>query len=127
MPKQLDSSILQMALIGYQRSLENIETKISELQNRLGGRAAKPAASETTDGGKPRRKMSGAARKRIADAQKKRWKEFHAKAEKSAPVAEKAPAKRKLSPARKAALVANLKKARAAKAAKRNAGEATPF
>jgi hypothetical protein len=38
-------------------------------------KAAKPAASEPATGGAPRgrRKMSAAARKRIGDAQRKRW------------------------------------------------------
>jgi hypothetical protein len=69
---------------------------------------------------KPKRKISAAGKKAIAQAQRKRWKEFKAKAPKPAP--KKTAAKRKLSPARKAALVANLAKARAAKAAKATAG-----
>jgi hypothetical protein len=118
MPKQLDRSVLEMALIGYQRSLENIQEKIADIQRQLGIRPAKAAASVTTGGAKPKRKMSAVARKRIALAQKKRWAAFH-KAEEPAPAPKKAVAKRKLSPARKAALLANLAKARAAKAAKR--------
>ncbi len=51
----------------------------------------------------------------------KRWAAVH-KAEKTAP--KKAPAKKRMSPARKAALVANLAKARAARAAKRTATSA---
>jgi hypothetical protein len=63
---------------------------------------------------KPKRKLSAAGRKAIIVATKKRWESFH-KAEKPAP------AKKKMSPARKAALLANLAKARAARAAKRGA------
>jgi len=63
--------------------------------------------------------MSAAALRRISLAQKKRWAAYHAKqggtAKKAAP---KKTAKRKMSSERKAALVANLAKARAARAAK---------
>jgi len=40
MPKQLDRSVLEMALIGYQRSLENIQEKIADIQRQLGIRPA---------------------------------------------------------------------------------------
>ena len=126
MPKQLDRSILEMALIGYQRSLENIEAKIADIQRQLGIRSPKAAPSVATDEAKPKRRMSAGARKRIALAQKKRWAAFH-QAKEPAPAPKKAVAKRKLSPARKAALVANLAKARAAKAAKRTKGQTVPF
>ena len=126
MPKPLDRSVLEMALIGYQRSLENIEEKIADIQRQLGARPAKAAASVTTGEAKPKRQMSAGARKRIALAQKKRWAAFH-QAEAPAPAPKKAAVKRKLSPARKAALLANLAKARAAKAAKRTKGGSVPF
>jgi hypothetical protein len=83
------------------------------------GEAELPSKTVTA---KPKRKMSAAGRKAISEATKKRWAAFH-KA-KTKPVvakkatANKAVAKKKLSPARKAALVANLAKARAARAAK---------
>jgi DNA-binding protein HU-beta len=89
---------------------------------------------------KVKRTMSAAARKRIANAQKLRWAKFRKSAEKPAAVAKKATVKkaapkaakktapkRKISAAAKANLVANLAKARAAKAAKKTAGEAVPF
>ena len=126
MPKPLDRSVLEMALIGYQRSLENIQEKIADIQRQLGVRPTKAAASVTTGEAKPKRRMSAGARKRIALAQKKRWAAFH-QAEAPAPTRKKAAVKRKLSPARKAALLANLAKARAAKAAKRSKGGAVPF
>jgi hypothetical protein len=126
MPKPLDRSVLEMALIGYQRSLENIQEKMADIQRQLGARPAKAAASVTTGEAKPKRQMSAGARKRIALAQKKRWAEFH-QAKEPAPAPKKTIAKRKLSPARKAALLANLAKARAAKAAKRTKGGSVPF
>ena len=115
MPKQVDLSIVEMALIGYAEQRREIENAIAAIRSQLGGRSTPNA----TDGAKPGRKLSVAARKRIAKAQKTRWKEFHQqKAEAGKP---QATLKRKLSPARKAALVANLAKARAAKAEKRAA------
>ena len=124
MPKQLDRSVLEMALIGYQRALDRIEGKIADLQRRLGARPARAAASAAAGDAKPKRQMSAAARKRIAFAQKRRWAAFHQAKE---PAPKKAAAKRKLSPARKAALLANLAKARAARAAKRTKGGTVPF
>jgi hypothetical protein len=118
MPKQLDPAILEMALIGYAEQRREIENAIAAIRSQMGKRST----PITTDGAKAKRKLSVAARKRIASAQKKRWKEFHQqKAE--AQTATAAP-KRKLSPARKAALVANLAKARAAKAEKKAAAAA---
>jgi hypothetical protein len=71
-----DSSILEAALIGYQLQRDRIDNAIAELRQKLGGKTA-PAIS--SDGQRPKRKMSAAARKRIAAAQKKRWAEFHKK------------------------------------------------
>ena|SRR5579872_3015202 len=90
------------------------------------GKAPKAPAKKTT---RKKRVISAAAKKRISEATKKRWVAFRAQKEaaaKKAP-AKKAATKRKLSPSRKAALVANLAKARAAKAAKKTTGEAVPF
>ena len=89
---------------------------------------SEPVAPATPEVAKPKRRMSVAGRKAISDATKKRWAAVHAAAAKTKPVvaknapAKKAVAKKRLSPARKAALVANLAKARAAKAAKATAG-----
>ena len=69
-----DSEFLAAALIGYQQQRAEIDGKIAELRQQLGGRRASvPAGS--SDGMRPLRKrtMSAAARKRIADAQRKRW------------------------------------------------------
>jgi hypothetical protein len=66
-----------MALIGYEAQRQELLQKMAELQKQIGssGGASIAGASE----GKPKRKLSSAARKRIAAAQKKRWKEFRAK------------------------------------------------
>jgi hypothetical protein len=67
-----------------------------------------------------KRKMSAAGKKAIAEAQRKRWAASKEDAKPPAPEAAPKP-KRKLSAARKAALVANLAKARATRAAKKAA------
>lgn len=130
----MDRSLLEAALIGYGVELEKIQERIAAIRQQLGGGRVAHVATSTSKS-KPRRKMSASAKKRIAAAQKKRWAEWHAKqgkpAAKKASVkkvaVKKSAPKRKLSPERKAALVANLAKARAARAAKRTAGDKVPF
>ena len=72
-----DSSILQMALIGYQIEKDKIDGKIKEIEAQLKGTKISAAPAEKT--GSVRRVLSPEARKRIAAAQKKRWAE-HRKA-----------------------------------------------
>jgi hypothetical protein len=123
MQRKIDPTILEAALVGYQAELQRIDEKMSAIRKHLGGRVniAALAPAVSSDGSRPKRQMSAAARKRIAEAQKKRWAEFHAMKKGHALTAKKAAPKRKLSPARRAALAANLAKARAAKAAKKAA------
>src|SRR5689334_4946630 len=117
---QINRAIIEAAIVGFERQKEQIDETIAELRAQLGGtsvkagRKAKVAGSPT----QAKRQMSAAARKRIAAAQKKRWAAFHAGQKTEAAPAKKAAPKRKMSPAAKARLVANLAKARAAKAAK---------
>jgi hypothetical protein len=68
----VDNSILEAALIGLEQQKSQIDAKISEIRRRLrsGGTAAK---SEGAPGRRGKRVLSPAARKRIADATKKRW------------------------------------------------------
>jgi hypothetical protein len=153
MPTQkLTPEIITAAILGFEGQKRHIDKQIAELRALLSGSPVKTSAPEPTT--HKRRKMSAAARKRIGDAQRKRWAESKKATEPSAPEAapkpkrklskagraaivaatkkrwaaihqaekpasKTAPAKRKLSPARKAALLANLAKARAARAAKR--------
>jgi hypothetical protein len=131
MRTQIDSSLLEMALVGLNVKRDEIIQRMAELQRHLGVRSRGAEAPTVMQGlaaaKKVRRTMSAAARKRIADAQKLRWAKFHdaqkqATAKKSA--GKKPAPKKKLSPAAKAKLVANLAKARAAKAAKKTEAEA---
>ena len=110
MPRQLDASMLEMALIGYETERQKIGQKIVEIRGLLDGRASVP--NEVKRGKRKKRHLSAAGRARIVAALKRRW-----AAKRKAEAAAKKP-KEKMSAARKAALLANLKKARAAKAAK---------
>ena len=121
----MDSSILSAALIGYEVQLQKLQTAIAEIQSQLGHRPTRSAAPVAAGALKPKGQMSAKGKAAIRAAQKKRWEAFHAKTAKPAAkkVALKKDApKRKLSPEQRAALIANLAKARAARAAKRLAG-----
>lgn len=71
-----DPAVLTMALVGFELEKTRIESKIKEIRALLGGRrvALSGAAGEAVPERKPRI-LSDAARKRIANAQKKRWAE----------------------------------------------------
>jgi hypothetical protein len=108
MPK-LTNEIINAAILGFEEQKSRIDAQIAELRAML---PAAPTAG-AGPGHKPRRKMSTAGRKAIAEAQRKRW------ASKKSPE-EKSPAskpKRKMSAAGKANIVAALKKRWAAKKA----------
>jgi hypothetical protein len=147
-----DTQTLQMALVGLEAERQKIETAMAAIRKQLGvrsSRAAAPTISQEPTAAESKRNLSSAARKRIGDAQKLRWRKFRkaqepAVAAKKASVKKAAPKKaavkgvapkvapkkafpkKKMSAERKAALVANLAKARAAKAAKKTEGEAVP-
>jgi hypothetical protein len=115
MRKQVDTTTLQMALIGYQSQLAQIDAKMAEIRRRLTGAPAANGGGDLSAPFGPKRRLSAAARERIAAAQRKRWAAFHAK---SGTGAKRVKSKRTLSPEAKAKLAANLAKARAARAAK---------
>lgn len=82
-----DLELLKAAKIGYQHKLAEVEALIAaqtgSSQPQKRGRP-KLSAVETPAAPIPpkKRKMSAAGRKRISDATKKRWAEFHAAKEK---------------------------------------------
>jgi hypothetical protein len=106
-----------MAVLGYESQLAQINLKIQEIRRRLGARAGSGVTSDMAAAVRKRNHMSAAGRKAIAAAQRKRWAAHRAKSGKGAKKAPSKP-KRTLSPEAKAKLVANLAKARAARAAK---------
>jgi hypothetical protein len=71
-----DVSTLQMALVGFQIEKQRIESKMQEIQSLLKGkRAAAPSADAGETKPRVKRELSESARKRIANAQKRRWAE----------------------------------------------------
>lgn len=121
-----DFETLRMALIGYQAERRKIDEKIAALEARLTGNAAAPA---TVAPAKTKRRMSRAAKARIAAAQRKRWAQFRDQREgkKAAPAkkktAVKKAARKTVSPEVRQKRLEALAKARAARAAKRNAAK----
>jgi hypothetical protein len=120
---QLNRAIIHAAIVGFERQKESIDEIIVELRVQLDGASGnKTNIQESTTTVKARRKISAAGRKAIAAAQRQRWKlQKEAALGKKAAAVKKTAPKRKLSPVAKAKLVENLKKARAAKAAKKAA------
>src|ERR1035437_3826125 len=103
MPKQkLTTEILTAAVLGFEEQKRRIDEQIAEIRQMLdGGRTAPAATPEPTKG--KRRKMSAAARKRIGDAQRKRWAESKGQTE-SPPSPVTAKPKRKMSAAGRKAI-----------------------
>ena len=119
MPTQkLTAEIINAAIEGFESQKRRIDAQIAELRAMLSGGPAETAAIPEPAKRK-RRKMSAAGRRAIAEAQRNRWAASKVQAEAATPEPPKP--KRKLSAAAKAKLVANLRKARAAKAAKAKA------
>src|ERR1039458_6719383 len=68
------AEILNAAIVGFEQQKLRIDAQIAELRQMLRGGPTAPPATPAGPRGK-RRKMSAAARKRIGDAQRKRWAE----------------------------------------------------
>jgi hypothetical protein len=109
MPQKLTAEIIHAAIEGFESQKRRIDAQVDELRQLLkGDRTAPTVGGESAQ---PRRKMSAAARKRIAAAQKARW--AKAKADTGAPKQSKP--KRKLSAAGRKAISEAAKKRWAAK------------
>ena len=100
MPAQkLNAEILNAAIQGFEAQKSRIDAQIAEIRQMLAvGRTERGIAAEPQ---KRKRKMSAAARKRIGDAQRKRWAESKKQAESPSerPTREAPKPKRKLSAA----------------------------
>jgi len=115
----LNSDILAAALIGFEVQKTQIDTKIAAIRSLLDGGVTTPTAA--SDSGKSKRKVSAAARRRMAKAQKLRWKKL--KQAGGSAQAETAKPKRVLSAsARKAISAAQKKRWAAKKSAQKKAG-----
>jgi len=83
MPNQkLSREILSAALVGLEAQREQVDSRIAEVRRMLRARPEATAADGTPQAAAPkarrqRRGMSAAARRRIAEAQRKRWEAYH--------------------------------------------------
>jgi hypothetical protein len=77
-----DTSFLAAALEGLEMQRKRIDEQIQQVRAMLGGRGARAAAQMSAAFDRPvrKRRLSAAARKRIAMAQKRRWAEYRKKA-----------------------------------------------
>jgi hypothetical protein len=94
MPKTITidhTSVLEMALVGYELQRDRIEAAIAEIQAQLGDGGSGRSSSTATTIAEPKatgkKRFSAAARKRMAAAQKKRWQLKRATAKKTQPAA----------------------------------------
>jgi hypothetical protein len=98
---KLTAEIFAAAIEGFESQKRRIDAQIAELHQMLTGTPTETAATPEAPKGK-RRKMSAAARKRIGDAQRKRWAESKKVSGPSSPEAPRP--KRNLSAAGKKAI-----------------------
>ena len=109
--RQLTAAILDAAIEGFEAQKRRIDEQIAQVRQLQNGHS--PATTTSEPQKRTRRKMSAAVRKRMGEAQSKRW----AVAKSGAQTEATAMPKRKLSAAGRAAIVAALKKRWAAKKA----------
>ena len=105
MSVKLNSEIITAAIEGFESQRKRLDFQITELRGMLNSGRPRPAAESQVG---RRRKVSAAARKRMAEGQRKRW----AAAKGESAHAKRGPIKpkRKLSVAGRAAIVAALKR-----------------
>jgi hypothetical protein len=126
MPTKLTDEILTAAIEGFEAQKKRIDARISEIKQQLSGDSSEPALAAETP--KRRRRLSAAARLKIANAQRKRWaasRQQPAVASKAAPKK-----KRRLSAAGRKRIIEATKKrwaaVRAKKAAQAAARQSAP-
>ena len=103
----MDERLLEFALIGFEARKVEIEAAIADIRGQLGQRRPGRASVDGATRKIPRKRvLSADAKRRIAEAQRKRW--AAVKKQSAAP-------KRKLSAAGRKAIVAALKRRWAAK------------
>jgi hypothetical protein len=126
MPQKLTNEIITAAISGFEQQKIHIDTKISELRSILNGGPAEVAAPVATPEPalRRRKKVSTAARRKMALAQEARWAKIRGEAGPTAPAVtpRSAKAKSRISKEGMARIIAATKKrwakVRAEKAAK---------
>jgi len=123
MPQKLTAEIIVAAIEGFESQKRRIDSRIDELRQLLD---ADRTESVATSGSPPRkRKVSAAARRRMAAAQKARWAKIKAEAEPASSPAAAKPKKRKLSAAGRKAISDATKKRWALKRAETQKAQPT--
>jgi hypothetical protein len=119
MPTRFTPEIITAAILGFEEQKRHIDTKLAELRAMLSSGPIEPA---TTPEAAPRkrRRISAAARRKMAMAQRNRWAKIRGESELSAPATPKPlKAKRRISEeGMKRIIAATKKRWRLAKAAK---------
>jgi hypothetical protein len=106
---KLTPEIINAAIVGFEQQKVRIDAQIADLRAMLDGGPAEPATTQEAPTRK--RKISAAARRRMALGQKARWAKLKGESEPPAPATpEPSKPKRKLSKEGRAAIVAALKK-----------------
>jgi len=108
--QKLTPEVITAAILGFNEQKRHIDSQIGELQAMLHGRGAGPAVTAEAPT-RTRRKVSAAARRRMAMDQQKRWATIKGGAKALSPVTlEPFKPKRKLSAAGRRAIIAATKR-----------------
>ena len=81
--QRLTPEIITAAILGFEEQKRHIDSKIAELRAMLSGGPAETAAPEAPTS--KRRKFSAAARRRMREAQQRRWASIRGESAPSAP------------------------------------------
>lgn len=113
---KLTAEIITAAILGFESQKRRIDGQIAELRALLPGGSTETATPEAPT--RKRKKFSAAARKRMREAQQRRWTRIRGESEPAVPATpELAKPKRRLSAAGKAAIIAVTEKRLALKRA----------
>jgi hypothetical protein len=110
MPTKLSNEVILAAIEGFQSQKKQIDTQIAELRQLLNGNRTASVAEPATPVRK-RKKFSAASRRKMREAQQRRWAAIRGeKTKPSAPATKSPKPKRRLSAAGRAAIIAGAKK-----------------
>ena len=121
MPTKLTTEVLNAAVLGFEAQKRRIDEQIAEIRQTLGGGPKTNTA--TQEAPRPKGKVSAAARRRMAAAQRKRWAAIKAQYQPAQSAVKKSPTAKKAG--RKKAVAKKAVKA-AVKAAKKTASRRAP-
>jgi cell division septum initiation protein DivIVA len=111
MPRKLSDDLISAAIEGFEAQKRRLDEQIRELRAMLPQNGASAGPATPTRGPRKRRRMSADARRRIAEAQRKRWAAIRNEGGASASMKRATKPRRKLSAAgRKRIIEANRKR-----------------